>query len=59
MFMYSHWSGDSETLLNMLLRIMEEKQETFRPSVFIDYGYECAGEFYKTSSFVKVFYVLL
>ena len=59
MFMYSRWSGDSETLLNMLLRIMEEKQETFRPSVFIDYGYEWAGEFYKTSSFVKVFYIVL
>ena len=50
----------SETLLSILLRIVEKKQETSRSLVFcIDYGCSYAGDFFKASSFVKAFYILL
>ena len=49
-----------ETLLSILLRIVVKKQETSRPFVFcIDYGCSYAGDFFKASSFVKAFYILL
>ena len=46
MFMYSRCSDDSETLLNMLLRIMEKKNR-LSDYVFIDYGYDRADNFIK------------
>ena len=45
-----HFGGmfKSETLLNILLRIIEENKRLSDHSLSIDNGYDCIGEFFKT-----------
>ena len=50
----------SQTLLNILLRIIEKKTRDFQTiSLLTDYRFGYIGEFFKTSFMKKVFYNLL